>query len=277
MRRLLLAAAFASAAAGAVRAGEIVIVAPASPSTPYTDAIRGVCDALGACPTVLPADEDVGIPTDARVVIALGGRAARLDYPAQTALVTALSPGYEARSRSGSGRVVRVRLTLAPDAFVRRLLALKPDSRSATLLWSEASSGRFADAVRAAGEPLGLAVASVKVSDPDTLPSILRQLPRTDALSLAPDSALVTPTTFDAVCEYARSAGLSFFAPAPALAARCGLAGLAPDFRSAGLRAGAAAREALAGSPLPESAYPSAPGTEPLTDIVASTKTRTNR
>ena len=276
MRKLLLAAAFA-AAAGASRAGEIVVVAPASPTSPYAEALQGVCDALGSCPKVLNTGEDVEIPADARVVIALGGRAARLDYPAGTVLVTALSPGYEARARSGEGKVVRVRLTLAPDAFARRLLALKPECKSVSLLWSEPASGRFAEAVRAAGAPLGLTVTPVKVVDPDAVPALLRRLPRTDALSLSPDSALVTPTTFDAVCEYARSAGLSFFAPAPALAARCGLAGLAPDFRSAGLRAGSAAREALAGAPLIESAYPSAPGTEPLSDILASTKTPTAR
>jgi hypothetical protein len=272
MRRLLLAAAL-SAAAGASRAGKIVVVAPASPTSPYSEAIRGVCDALGSCPTILTADEDLEIPADARVVIALGGRAARLSYPARTVLVTALSPAYEARVRPGSGPVVRVRLTLAPDAFVKRLLALKPESKRMELLWTDPASGLFAEAVRAAAVPLGLTVTPVKVAAPDAVPGLLRGLSRADSLSLAPDAALVTPTTFDAVCEYARSAGLSFFAPAPALAARCGLSGLAPDFRSAGLRAGAAAREALAGAPLPENAYPSAPGGDPASDITASTRT----
>ena len=266
--------------AGVSRAGEIVVVMPETPSSPYNDALQGVCDALGACPTVLTAGEDLEIPADARVVIALGGRAARSRCPARDLLVTALTPGYEARARPAAGRVVRVRLTLAPEAFVRRLLALKPAGKSAALLWSEPASGRFAEAVRMAGLSLGLAVRTIKVVDPDSVPALLRGLHQTDALWLAPDSALVTPTTFDAACEYARSADVSFFAPAPALAARCGLAGLAPDFRSVGVRAGESAKEALAGTPLDEDAYPSAPGAEPMTDItdiVASTKTTTGR
>jgi hypothetical protein len=270
MRHGLLAVLLVAAAA-ASRAGEIVVVAPESPSSPYAEALRGVCDALGACPTVL-SGEDVRLPADARVVIALGGQAARQSYPSRISLVTALSPGYEARARLGAGPVARVRLTFAPDVFVRRLLALKPEGKRLVLLWSEPASGRFAEEVRAAGISLGLRVTPIRVSDPDLLPALLRGLPPTDALWLAPDSALVTPMTFDAAREYARSAGISFFAPVPALAARGGLAGLAPDFRAAGLRAGEAARAALAGAPLAKDAYPSA-GSEPLADIIASTKT----
>jgi hypothetical protein len=271
MSRFLLAALLVAAAA-ASRAGEIVVVAPNSPSSPYAEALKGICESLGACPTVLTAADDLEIPPEARVVIALGGRAARLDYPPRTVLVTALSPGYEARSRPDSGPVVRVRLTFAPDVFVRRLMALKPGGKTLELLWSEPASGRFAEAVRAAGASAGLTVNPVRVADPAAIPALLRGLPPADALWLAPDSALVTPMIFDAACEYARSAGVSFYAPVPALAARGGTAGLAPDFRSAGLRAGAAAREALTGAQIAKEAYPTT-ASEPLADIVASTKT----
>jgi hypothetical protein len=274
MRRYLLAAAL-SVLAGASRAGEIVVVAPESASSPYAEALRGVCDALGSCPKVL-SGEDVRIPADARVVIALGGRAARQVYPPRVVLVTALSPGYEARARPGAGPVVRVHLTFAPDVFVRRLLALKPEGKRLDFLWSESASGRFAEEVRAAGVSLGLTVTSIRVADPDLMPALLRGLPPADALWLAPDSALVTRMTFDAACEYARSAGVSFFAPVPALASRGGVAGLAPEFRSAGLRAGESAREALTGATLAKDAYPSA-ASEPLADIVASTKTDKGR
>jgi hypothetical protein len=272
MRPWLLAAAL-GLLAGAVRAGEIVVVMPESPSAPYNEALQGVCDALGVCPPVLAAGEDVEIPADARVVIALGGRAARLSYPARTVLVTALSPGYEARPRRAAGPVVRVRMTLSPDAFVRRLLALKPEAKTAALLWSEPASGRFAAAVRTAGVPLGVTVTPVKVADTALVPALLRSLPPTDALWLAPDSALVNPTTFAAAGEYARHAGTTFFAPAPALAAEGAVAGLAPDFHSSGLRAGTAARDALAGMPVAEDAFPSPELSEPLVDIIASTKT----
>ncbi len=118
-----------------------------------------------------------------------------------------------------------------------------------------------------------MTVTPVKLADAADLPSLLRGLHEIDALWLAPDSTLVTPTTFGAAREYSRSAGVTFFAPAPALAAQGAVAGLAPDFRSSGLRAGAAAREALAGIPVDEDAYPSPALPEPLMDIIASTKT----
>ena len=214
----------------AARAGQIVVVSPASPAAPYKEALQGVCDALGSCPTVVTADDDMEIPTDARIVITLGGQAARQSFPARVVLVTALSPGYEARERPGSGAVVRVRMTLAPDEFVRRLLSLKPEAKSAALLWSEPSSGRFASNVRAAAAPLGIEVRPVKVLDPDALPALLRGLP-----------------------------------PTGRLVAR------------AGLRAGAAAREALAGVPPTADAYPQSSKNDPLADILASTRTPAGR
>lgn len=274
MRRALIAAALLCSAALA-GAADVVVVAPESPSGPYREALQGVCDALGACPPVLTAGDDV--PADVRVVIALGGRAARQRYPARTALVTALTPGYEARPRPASGPVARVRMTFSPDYFVRRLQLLKPDGKSAALLWSEPASGRFSEAVREAGKRLGLSVTTVEVAEPDEVPKLLRGLARVDSLWLAPDSALVTPMVFDAACEYARSAKVSFFAPAPALAERCGLSGLAPDFRSAGLRAAEAARAALAGQDLEAEAYPAPAGPDAQNDVLASTRTSTSR
>src|SRR6185312_6485870 len=198
---VLLATIASLSAAASARAEDVVVVAPESPSGPYREALDGVCDALGACPTVLATGDE--LPASVRVVIALGGRAARQPYPASAALVTALSPGFEARARPGAGAVARVRMTFSPENFARRLLILKPGAKSAALLWSEPASRRFSEAVREAGRRLGLAVTTVEVSDPDAVPKLLRGLPAVDSLWLAPDSALVTPMVFDAACEYA--------------------------------------------------------------------------
>ena len=212
MRPILLAAVLLGVV-GSARAVDVVVVAPESPAGAYREALQGVCDALGACPPVLAVGEEV--PSSARVVIALGGRAAHELYSAQTVLVTALSPGYEARPGPSSGPVVRVRMTFSPEAFTHRLLLLKPEGKTAALFWSEPASQRFSEAVREAGKRLGLAVTTVAVSEPGDIPKLLRGLSPVDSLWLAPDSALVTPTIFEAACEYARSSGLAFFAPAP--------------------------------------------------------------
>jgi hypothetical protein len=109
--------------------------------------------------------------------------------------------------------------------------------------------------------------------EPEELPALLRSLPPSDALWLAPDPALVTPTTFAAACEYARSRGVPYFAPAPGLTERGATPGLAPDFLAAGLRAAAAARVALAGGGVLEEAFPAAESSQPLAAMIVSTKT----
>ena len=257
--------------AGSARAGEIVVVAPEAPMLPYQEALQGVCDALGACPPVLKAADALQIPPEVRVIIALGGRAARLRYPAHATLVTALTPGFDARpGREGS--VVHVRLTFSPSEFARKLKLLQPNVRRAVLLWSEPTSGRYTSAVRVAAAALGWEAVPVQVPDPEDIPALLRSLPAADAVWLAPDPGLVTRMTFDAAREYARTRGAAFFAPAPGLADRGADPGLAPSFRAAGLRAGMAARETLGTERVPEDAYPDdAPADTKI--LLVSTKT----
>jgi hypothetical protein len=250
---LVVCAALSALCPRAARAGEIVVVTPESPMAPYQEALQGVCDALGSCPPVLTAGRKLAIPPEARIVIALGGRAARLSYPARVALVTALVPGYDARPTEA---VVHVRLTYSPREFARRIRRHQPEARRALLLWSTAQSGAYARDVRAAAAELGLDAVPVEVSDVEELPALLRGLPASEAVWLAPDAGLVTASTFDAVREYARMRGAVFYAPAAGLAARGADAELAPSFREAGLRAGIAAREILSGAPSPSEEYP---------------------
>lgn len=167
-------------------------------------------------------------------------------------LVTALTPGYEARARAEEGPVVRVGLTLSPAEFARRLKAARPGARAAALLWSEPASGRFAAAAREAAAPLGLDLRPVEIADPDDLPAVLRSLTGIDAIWLAPDARLVTPNAFETVREYARGGGKAFFAPAAGLAGPGVEPDLAPSFRACGWRAGLAAREALERRPEPD-------------------------
>lgn len=255
MRTGALAAAVLLAAARA-RAADLAVVAPESPSAPYAEALRGLCDALGSCPPTYAPSEASRIPAGTKVVVALGGRAARARVPRDAALVTALTPDYEARAGAGDGPVVRVRLSYAPDDFARRLRRLKPAAARAVLLWSSPASARYAAAARAAGERVGLDIATVRASIPEEVPALLRSLPPFDALMLAPDSELVEPSVFAACREVARARGAAFFAPAPGLAERGAEPGLAPSFRAAGERAAGAARDLLAGRTPETDAYP---------------------
>lgn len=271
--RLALAAALLLAPAAA-RAADIVVVAPEEPSGPYAEALRGICDALASCPPVLTPT--AALPAEARVVIALGRRAARRTVPARAVLVTALTPGFEARRAPGSGPVVRVGLTLSPDDFAGRLRALRPGTRRIALLWTAPASGRFAAAVRDAARPLGIEAFPVETSDPpDELPPLLRAMAEVDAVWLAPDPELVTQAVFDEVAESARARGAAFYSPAPGLTGRGADPALAPSFRAVGERAGAAAHDALAGRPAQDTVYPTATFPAPLSALLVSTPAAT--
>lgn len=273
---MALRSAFAAAvllAAGLARAADVAVVAPHPPTGPYAEAFQGVCDGLGACPPLLaPSDE---IPPGTRVIVALGGRAARKRLPAKTVMVIALSPGFEPRREDGDAPLVRVRLTPSPAEFVRRLLLRRPQTRRIALLWDEPASGRYAAAVRAAARARGVEVILIEVAEAGDLPAALRSLPDVDALWLAPDPELVTPGVFAAVAECARARDAAFFSPAPGLASGGADTSLAPTFRAAGLRAGAAARAALTAAPAEDAVYPDENPSDPVSTLFVSTPAAT--
>jgi hypothetical protein len=243
-------------------AGDIVVVAPPSLSAPYAEALAGICEALGSCPPVMTNADISSLPADARSVIALGGKAARLPYPPVVRLVTLLTPGYSVRRQ---GSISRVKMTYSPGDFVKRLAALKPGVRSISLLWSDRESQSYALGVGRESLSQGIIAQAVRCSDASDLPSLLRSLPPRDAVWISPDPSLVTPLAFDAAREYAHSLGAIFFAPAPGLASRGAQAGLAPTFRAAGRRAAQAAKQTPSDAPVDEDVYP-----EDATDFSAS-------
>lgn len=261
MRALLLAVLLAP---GPAAASGIVAVLPESRTAPHEEAFAGVCEALGACPPHVPAG--AALPAGARVVIAIGGESARRHYPPELTLVTALCPGMEARPADGDGPVVRVRMTPSPADFAALLRARHPAVKRVALLWSARARGRFVRELSAVLASGGVTAESRRVHDAGDLPALLRGLARPDALWLAPDPLLVTPVGHALVKEYAKAEGVLFLAPAAGLGSGAGSL-LAPSFRAVGVRAGEAARDALAGREIPQEAYPrlSAPARAEIT------------
>lgn len=255
MRALLLAALLASS--GPAAAGEIVVVMPLSRTGPHEEALQGVCEALGGCPEVLPPGS--ALPEDARVVVAIGGDAARQLYPAELTLVTALCPGLEARPTASEGPVVRVRMLPSPADFAAVLRSRRPEVKRLALLWGARVRGRYVRELKAVLGSAGVATDARRVDSPEDLPALLRGLPRPDAVWLAPDPELVTPVSYALLKEYAKAEKVVFFVPAAGLGADAADSALAPSFRAVGLRAGRAARDALAGREIPEEAYPPLP------------------
>lgn len=252
MRALLLAALLA--ASGPAFAGEVVVVMPQSRTAPHEEALLGVCEALGGCPETRPTG--AALPEDARVVVAIGGEAARQRYPAELTLVTALCPGLEARPYASDGPVVRVRMSPSPADFASALRSRLPQAQRVALFWSARVRGRYVRELRAVLASSGVTADVRRLQSPDDLPSLLRLLPRPDAVWIAPDPDLVTPVTFALLKEYAKAQNTVFLAPAAGLGAEGADGAVAPSFRAVGLRAGLAARDALAGREIPGEAYP---------------------
>lgn len=251
MRAPLLAALLL--APGLAAAGDIVVVMPESRTVPHEEALQGVCEALGACPETRPAG--ASLPEDARVVVAIGGHAARQRYPSELTLVTALCPGVEPRASVSEGPVVHVRMTPSPAEFAAVLRARRPGVRRIALFWSSRSRGRYVRELVAVLSAGGVTADARRVESLQDLPSLLRSLARPDAVWLAPDPELVTPVSFALLKEYAKAEKTLFLAPAAGLSDGAD-ASLAPGFRSVGVRAGLAARDALAGREIPREAYP---------------------
>lgn len=264
MRALLLAASLALA--GPAAASGIVVVLPESRGGVYEEALLGVCEALGACPPTATAG--AALPEGARVVVAIGGESARRHYPPELTLIAALCPGHEARPVVGDGPVVRVRMTPSPADFAAVLRARHPAVKSVALLWSARGRGRYVRELSAVLAAAGVSAQARRAQTADDLPALLRGLARPDAIWLAPDPALVTPVGHEVVKQYAQAEGVAFLAPAAGLGAD---SALAPSFRAVGLRAGQAARDALAGREIPQEAYPSL-GAPARPEVAVSTK-----
>jgi hypothetical protein len=266
MRSLFLAVLLAFP--GPAAAGEVVVVMPQSRTAPHEEALLGVCEALGGCPETRPAG--AALPEGARIVVAIGGDAARQRYPAELTLVTALCPGLESRPSASEGPVVRVRMAPSPADFAAGLRARRPEVKRVALLWSARGRGRYVRELRAVLASAGVTADAQRLHSPDDLPALLRGLERPDAVWVAPDPELVTPVSFALLKEYAKAEKAVFLAPAAGLGEGGADAALAPSFRAVGVRAGLAARDALAGREIPEEAYPALPSAA-KPDVAVST------
>lgn len=239
---------------GLAAGAELVVFMPERPLPPHEEALLGLCETLGRCPETLSAGAP--LPKDARVVVAIGGEAARRRYPSRVTLVTALTPGLGSPAGTGAGSWVRVTMRPSPADFLAALRSHRPVPGRVALLWASRAHARYVGELAALMRGAGLEPDARRLDAPEDLPALLRSIERPDAVWLAPDPELVTPVNYALLKEYAKSGPTRFLAPAPGLAAAGADASVAPSFRSVGARAGQVARDALAGREIPQEAYP---------------------
>lgn len=229
------------------RAQEAIVVVNEPQSAGYREALEGLREEWARPLRVVPAGRP--LPEGPHgVIIALGGSAAAWARRSGAPTVVALAP-------ADRGATVFVALTPSPERFVDLLSA-----RGVTRLLAVRSipaEEMFSRRASSAAKSAGLTIEDAILRSPRVLPSVLRRAGRrADAVWLAPDPDSVTPATFAAAKEFSRARGIPFFAPAAGLVSDGSLGDLAVSFRDCGREAARAARDLLAGRPVPKVVYP---------------------
>ena len=232
---------------------EIVAVL-SSELPPYLEAVEGFQEAFSApVPVLHPKNlSSEGLPR-ARVIVAFGGKAASLEYPEGTLVIACMAPTLP----QGGRETREVLMTPGMGAVLKNLRALQPGLRRIGVLWASPGMSRYHAEMSKESEGSGLEVSSGKVTGPNDIPVVLRALAgRVDALWLTPDPALVTPGTFETLRDFSRDNGIAFYVPTPGLVEQGATAAVASSFRDIGRTAASAARDLLAGRPVPRKLSP---------------------
>lgn len=238
----------------AVRAAaEPVVAVVSSELQAYRVAVRGLEEGLGhAVPVLSAAAGDPRLPEGARVVVALGSRAAQARYREGVVLVYCMAPATRPDDLEHPGAVVEVRMLPPAADVVRLLLDLQPGLRQLAVPWRAAPVGRDLEGAIEEVRRLGVDLVLVRVPDDDALPDLLRGLPQSvGALWLAPDPLLVNEYTFSLCKEFTISKNLPFYAPTEGLVEKGAVAAVAASFEEIGRTSARAAAAALAGQPTP--------------------------
>lgn len=238
----------------AARAQEVVAVVSSTPG-PYQAALDAFLKALGrrAAVTRLPARPALG---RARVIVAFGGEAALQTYPESATLITCLAPSIAARLRH-EGPYVFMTMKPHPATLLADLKTIQPSLNRLALVSSSTDSDLYLADLRRAAQTVGVSVFAARADGPDAIPDALRSLEgKADALWLAPDPALVTPASFQAIKQFSWDHKTPFYAPTAGLVAAGAAGAVAVSPAAAGRQAASLARRALAGETLPDFVYP---------------------
>lgn len=254
-------------APAAARAAQVLVVVsePLSPSS--REALEGL-RAEWPVPIETASAGSALPPGPHGVIIAFGGHAALRAREADAPLVVALAPAY--RPVKNRAATARVAMTPSPERFVGFLAAA--GVRSLLAVRAVAADPEFVRRAAEAGKASGVAIEDQILPSPDDLPRLLRSAgSRADAIWLAPDPASVTPETFGVAREFSRARAIPFFAPAAGLVSDEIRGELTVSLRDCGREAARAARELLAGRPVPKVVYPAA--SEEISRLPASIST----
>lgn len=252
--RLLLFAVLVVATGAAARAEDVVVVL-GSDQRPYQTALDALQRELGRPAPVLRSSRGAPeIPADAKVVVALGGRAALQRYPDSVALVYGLAPGVTVRR---AGATAKVEMSPRPQKVIESIRKLDPACRSLAVMWQSPAAEDLVRELRGAGEKAGMSVRNARVASADDLPERLRALAgSTDAIWLVADPLLLTPRSLETIRGFSVSNGVPVFAPSAGMLQYGAAASISAGFDDIGRALGRAAKAAAEGRPVEGEVYP---------------------
>jgi|GEM_PF-695909 len=224
-----------------------VIAVLSADMAPYREALSGLREILGA---EIPAFVLPGRPaadSGAKVFVAFGLKAASLDYPPGTAVITALTPGVSGRSRPArAGTAVFIPMTPPAETIIAGIKALQPGLKSLGVLWSGESMDFSVSAMADEAKNAGILLRAFRAAGPDEVPGALRALNgQVDALWLPLDPALLTERSFGIIKEYALNNTIPLYVPTEKLVSAGASASVFYSFSDIGNAAARTAEELL--------------------------------
>jgi hypothetical protein len=246
---LILAAAWLP---GSWAAAQNVVAVLSSDSAAYREALAGFEEGYGRpVPTFTLSKNDLELPDSARVIVAFGGKAAAVHYPADRTLIYCLTPTFWLKPEPRSGRRVRIFVATQPEALQAKLKEVQPTLKRLAF-FSVSRSAEVTqyqqDFIRAA-QANGIETRIEQLSRADDLPDRLRSLiGKIDAFFMPPDPLLLTASAFGVAKEFGRSNNVPFYAPMDNLVEKGATASYASSFRENGRTAGRIAAKAEAGA-----------------------------
>jgi hypothetical protein len=238
-------------------ADDDVITVVSSNSGAYQEALEGFRQTFGRTPTYTLSETEPTIPGNARIIVAIGGKAALYHYPSGHLLIYCLTPGTKLSPDSYAGRLLIIHTAPSVYQTIARFKELQPSLKRLAIIWAGDSIQDIVDQKKEIADRLGVELISNRLRNAEDLPDHLRALKdHIDALWLPPDAAVVTPTNFATIREFTRANGIPFYVPSAALVKEGATASVSASFKEIGMLTGEMTRQALNGSLKSDRVFP---------------------
>lgn len=236
--------------------GQTVAVVMSSDLPPYLEALAAFQSSY--TDPIHRIDAGEAVPDGARVVVAIGGKAALQSYPDEVMLVYCLAPGVDLEARARARKAVRVAMVPAADQVLSRLKRLHPALVRLGVFWVSDAQQAYINALGSAGQSANVTVVVARIGGLVDLPEELRRLLRggINALYLPPDPALISAQSFEIFRAFSQSNNVPLYAPSIGLVEKGAVASVACSFEEVGRTAGQVVHRVLFGDAVPAVVYP---------------------